>query len=1018
MPRRIGQSSKPLQHDEFDASFEDRARLLLPRVLATDPGLGWVMAQLGIDDPLPLLMDWLRETSFTTVEILCDRNASNFDVHRLWMTHWENFGDLNLLKLLIFESSIGRTIAGFSHFASMSPRLVVRNLYVQLARRLHQIGKEATWERPFVMTRALQLSVHYLRVASDSAHSEDYVQKELKGRIGSCVTLMSRHLQMSDSELASGITELEASVELGNDASEARASLMELRLSLYDQTLDRAHLVAIVKTSIGNESPATKLGRGEAYLRLAGLEDATEAGREGLLKLANSFISEVRGQDPQMEAATYVKLRVLRTCLRFAREGGAVEVAKLLRGSRLPFGLHESIRLSDTSDATLQNLISEILDYLELRPPLQRGAAERRVLAYCYRSRANAIGPASNEMQFYLEKSITAITDDDGRTLPKTDSGSLFHLGNDLLALASITGDNHYRSKGYEQLFQAAEQFAGNATPFAILGGDLESRGPLILAQSSDVRPGWRAAVQEGDYTSLYAEAALRALNSTDLTRRELGSRRTVQTVDDHLELASGVVVFKRAHELSLHREGERIRALLAILEERELLQSFDVPEFLGVYASLPRDGMDSSGASSHQSLALFRFKAGKTVAHAVQSGTSEVLEIFKSCADFLALIHADPRLEISRSSSVRKQTRSEAIPWMRNFFGELAQEQFEEWWRLMAAARAMPRRDAHPGNWLYRTSGVITAVDLESTGLRPLGWEIAQLTDDLPALAVTASGWAHRLEILQTYWSSLARYGLVVEWSELRANFEASLLLRAVRSITNLDRDAHAVAHGVGILDLLIQVSDRSVSALASAWRQQIQTRTAALSSGRAMAVSKTVAYILRHDLKIERDSAGWSSFSSVIRRAADLRKKITSDELRTVATLAKEKRFEVSGDRIRARYGHSVPVIPSQEVESNPPPLYHATTLGSFDPIFSAREGLLPMSRNSVHLSSVPAAAHVAGRRHGAAVLLEVLPGDGLSPAKVSDQTWLADEVPADTLRLVSTTQLIASEVIRFRA
>ncbi len=83
---------------------------------------------------------------------------------------------------------------------------------------------------------------------------------------------------------------------------------------------------------------------------------------------------------------------------------------------------------------------------------------------------------------------------------------------------------------------------------------------------------------------------------------------------------------------------------------------------------------------------------------------------------------------------------------------------------------------------------------------------------------------------------------------------------------------------------------------------------------------------------------------------------------------------RFEVRGGRVRAAYGHSLPVDPPGPPISDPPDeLYHGTPRRSLPSIL--RRGLLPMGRRFVHLSADPGLALEAARRRGPhAALLRV--------------------------------------------
>ena len=84
------------------------------------------------------------------------------------------------------------------------------------------------------------------------------------------------------------------------------------------------------------------------------------------------------------------------------------------------------------------------------------------------------------------------------------------------------------------------------------------------------------------------------------------------------------------------------------------------------------------------------------------------------------------------------------------------------------------------------------------------------------------------------------------------------------------------------------------------------------------------------------------------------------------------------VSSDmtRIRANQGHSVAVEVGLKKATPPNLLYHGTAKHSISAIVS--EGIRPMSRLYVHLSSDVGAARLVGARHGEPAVLIVFAGD----------------------------------------
>ena len=121
---------------------------------------------------------------------------------------------------------------------------------------------------------------------------------------------------------------------------------------------------------------------------------------------------------------------------------------------------------------------------------------------------------------------------------------------------------------------------------------------------------------------------------------------------------------------------------------------------------------------------------------------------------------------------------------------------------------------------------------------------------------------------------------------------------------------------------------------------------------------------------------------------------------DVEAAVALPGKKRYEIAGSRVRARYGHST----GERVEHPPaePPelLFHGTSAAAVAAI--ARDGLRPMTRQSVHLSADrETALAVARRRRGEVALLAVAAraayDAGVAFRDAGDGVWLADAVPA---------------------
>lgn len=175
-----------------------------------------------------------------------------------------------------------------------------------------------------------------------------------------------------------------------------------------------------------------------------------------------------------------------------------------------------------------------------------------------------------------------------------------------------------------------------------------------------------------------------------------------------------------------------------------------------------------------------------------------------------------------------------------------------------------------------------------------------------------------------------------------------------------------------------------------------------------RSVKVSKFLSLVLRHQpaaAGITLDEGGWVAVDELLAGCASAGRRIDRAELEAVVAGNDKQRFAFSGDgsRIRASQGHSVPVDLGLADAAPPAVLYHGTGAATVPLVL--RDGLLPMSRQDVHLSADVATATRVGARHGRPVVLAV-DAAGLVAAghrfRVSaNGVWLTDRVPASHLR-----------------
>ena len=169
---------------------------------------------------------------------------------------------------------------------------------------------------------------------------------------------------------------------------------------------------------------------------------------------------------------------------------------------------------------------------------------------------------------------------------------------------------------------------------------------------------------------------------------------------------------------------------------------------------------------------------------------------------------------------------------------------------------------------------------------------------------------------------------------------------------------------------------------------------------------LSRVVSHALRHEpwlYELELDSGGWVAVEqllSALRLDRPEWADITAADLASMIEGSSKPRHEMTGGRIRAVYGHSLPGRVSYRPEAPPAVLFHGTAPETAAVVLE--KGLRPMGRQYVHLSvDGEMAMRVGARKSSAPVVLMVNAAeawrDGVAFYQASDHVWLADHVPA---------------------
>lgn len=171
----------------------------------------------------------------------------------------------------------------------------------------------------------------------------------------------------------------------------------------------------------------------------------------------------------------------------------------------------------------------------------------------------------------------------------------------------------------------------------------------------------------------------------------------------------------------------------------------------------------------------------------------------------------------------------------------------------------------------------------------------------------------------------------------------------------------------------------------------------------------SKFLSYVLRHEpeaIELSLDKEGWAVIDDLILRAGNKGYALDKDLIFDVVESSEKKRFTISEDglRIRAAQGHSTQQVNITYVEKMPPDiLYHGTATRFIVQIRD--QGLLPLSRQYVHLSSDEDTAIQVGQRYGKPVLLKIKAVDmyekGYKFYQADNGVWLTAHVPCEFIQ-----------------
>lgn len=175
---------------------------------------------------------------------------------------------------------------------------------------------------------------------------------------------------------------------------------------------------------------------------------------------------------------------------------------------------------------------------------------------------------------------------------------------------------------------------------------------------------------------------------------------------------------------------------------------------------------------------------------------------------------------------------------------------------------------------------------------------------------------------------------------------------------------------------------------------------------------LSKEISYALRHapwEYELELDDDGWVSVEQLLISLKENSKweSVTVRDLEHIIQNSDKKRHELVDGKIRALYGHSIPMKILKESAEPPMILFHGTARRFCKSI--ENNGLLPKGRQYVHLSNDIETALQVGKRHDdKPVILEIDAkkawNEGIKFYLGNDKVWLADNIPSKYIKVTS--------------
>jgi putative RNA 2'-phosphotransferase len=171
---------------------------------------------------------------------------------------------------------------------------------------------------------------------------------------------------------------------------------------------------------------------------------------------------------------------------------------------------------------------------------------------------------------------------------------------------------------------------------------------------------------------------------------------------------------------------------------------------------------------------------------------------------------------------------------------------------------------------------------------------------------------------------------------------------------------------------------------------------------------LGRFISGALRHfpdDLGLAMNQHGWVDLDFLVDAMRTRYKWSNKEKLFSIIESDEKGRYEIKGNKIRARYGHSVDVDLDYD-ENTLPEVYYGASREEVDILLE--KGIRPVKQRYVHLSTSADKAREVAKIHTEDPVLLVInaqeaSNDGVAILSATENIVLADEIPPQYLSLM---------------